>query len=466
MQKHPTHKNAAGFTLIEMLIAIAIIGILAAVAIPQYSQYKIRGYDAHSKQALKDMHLLCNAYWLDTDALQGCDLPKIKEATYGFNQNADVEATLPPSPLDNFCASAKHNDSPNTYIIDSAAVISPGNACGDVESSVKEASLPTPIDDDPQETTPDEDLLVAYLAKAAAELARKEAEARECLDIMFYDQQEGQEINGEFYKGNITDKFGGPYGNHGTPGFLKTKMEDRGLGYIQRGGGGEFTFWQGCRGVYGTNNSPQGSVFRANKQKRNSNMEIAGGQMWLSQNYNYSTYGEFYKKADLESAAYLSYKARKTVSAECLSQQQECNRIISTNRFGSRTAEFIEGSCNDLMSSSCSIEAKGILNTPGASCWDGRVDCSEKYDLTPACKGPGGFALPGCKGFRSDEDAMVQDCVDDAYLGSEQNWRKYWTSRVSPNDPIFDLPPENQNTFCSRLAFKDPKVLGYIQDNP
>ena len=133
MQKHPTHKMSKGFTLIELLIAIAIIGILASVAIPKYSQYKIRGYDAHSKQALKDMHLLCNAYWLDTDALQGCDLPKIKEVTYGFNQNADVVATLPSSPLNNFCASAKHNSSPNTYSIDSASLISDTGDCKKAE---------------------------------------------------------------------------------------------------------------------------------------------------------------------------------------------------------------------------------------------------------------------------------------------------------------------------------------------
>ena len=141
MQKHPTHKSAKGFTLIELVIAVAIIGILTSVAVLGYNQYKVRGYDAHSKQALKDMHLLCNAYWLDTDPEQGCDLPIIKGTYYGFNQNADVVATLPPSPLDNFCASAKHNSSPNTFSIDSASLISSGSDCSGAGGSVQTASF-------------------------------------------------------------------------------------------------------------------------------------------------------------------------------------------------------------------------------------------------------------------------------------------------------------------------------------
>lgn len=86
-------KNPSGFTLIELMVTVAIVAILAAVAIPSYQQYVMRGKRAAAQAQMMEIanrqqqYFLANRAYADKNTLQsnGYALPGEVSASYGYD---------------------------------------------------------------------------------------------------------------------------------------------------------------------------------------------------------------------------------------------------------------------------------------------------------------------------------------------------------------------------------------------
>ena len=115
-------RREGGFTLIELLIVIAIIGILAAIAIPQFNQYKARAYDTASKADLHNIYLACKAYWSDEGSDKSCSGGSVQGANYGFAPSPSVQVNATGNET-GWSATARHASSGTTFRMDQSGNI-------------------------------------------------------------------------------------------------------------------------------------------------------------------------------------------------------------------------------------------------------------------------------------------------------------------------------------------------------
>ncbi|NKB37814.1 MAG: prepilin-type N-terminal cleavage/methylation domain-containing protein [Gammaproteobacteria bacterium] len=76
-----------GFTLMELMIVVAIIGLLAGIAYPQYGQYVIRGKRTEGRGALMDGAARLERFYSDNNAY--ADTANVIHSDTGISANSE-----------------------------------------------------------------------------------------------------------------------------------------------------------------------------------------------------------------------------------------------------------------------------------------------------------------------------------------------------------------------------------------
>lgn len=115
-------KNQKGFTLIELMIVIAIIGILSAIAIPNFLEYRTKGQNTAAKGVLQNFYALAMAYFADVgpatfDASGSVDAIKFA----GADSNITLAGTITMNGAGEITSgniTSSHDSSSTTYTLD------------------------------------------------------------------------------------------------------------------------------------------------------------------------------------------------------------------------------------------------------------------------------------------------------------------------------------------------------------
>ncbi|MCC6847602.1 MAG: prepilin-type N-terminal cleavage/methylation domain-containing protein [Deltaproteobacteria bacterium] len=94
-------RHEGGFTLLELLVVVSIVGILASIAIPQYASYRARGFDSIVESQVRHVATGEEAYFAsnstysnDINSLDGMVLEEDVEITISAGNSGDIASSF------------------------------------------------------------------------------------------------------------------------------------------------------------------------------------------------------------------------------------------------------------------------------------------------------------------------------------------------------------------------------------
>ena len=107
--------NIKGFSLVELMVAVGIVGVMSSVAVPKYQKYKVNATRAEAQSSLSSMYTLQQLYYTEND----------KYGTVAFNYT-----TSPPSVVTNDIEFPNNSDYKYQYTATPYSTAARGAASG------------------------------------------------------------------------------------------------------------------------------------------------------------------------------------------------------------------------------------------------------------------------------------------------------------------------------------------------